>query len=140
MSTWSSHVVTVCKSMAYFVYLINFHSKSLPHKILKMLVKSLVFSWLNYALPVWGPAVHQSSSSRINHLHNRAVRIVCGLHKSEHVSRHHQAIGWLSMPLLTQHRTSCAINICVEVFYLILPSNLDAITLILLLGVLFILL
>ena len=43
--------------------------------------------------------------SRINHLHNRAVRIVCGLHKSEHVSRHRQAIGWLSVPLLTQHRT-----------------------------------
>ena len=46
--------------------------------------------------------------SRINHLHNRAVRIVCGLHKSEHVSRHCQAIGWLSVPLLTQHHTLCA--------------------------------
>ena len=107
-STWSSHVAAICKSMACFVYLINFHSKSLPRELLKMLVESLIFPWLNYALPVWGSAVHQNSSSRINHLHNRAVRIVCGLHKSEHVSRHHQAIGWLSMPLLTRHRTSCA--------------------------------
>ena len=56
--TWSSHMAAVCKSMAY---LINFHSKSLPREILKMLVESLVFSWLNYALPVWGPAVHQNS-------------------------------------------------------------------------------
>ena len=39
-STWSSHVAAVCKSMAYFVYLINFHSKSLPREILKMLVES----------------------------------------------------------------------------------------------------
>ena len=69
-----------------------------------MLVKSPVFSQLNYALPVWVPAVHQNSLSRINCLHNRAVCIVRGLHKSEHVSRHRQAIEWLSMPLLTQHR------------------------------------
>ena len=107
-STWSSHVAAVCKSMPYYLYLSNFHSKSLTHEILKMLVESLVFSRLNYALLVWGPAVHQNSASRINHLHNRAVCIVCGLCKSEHVSRHHRAIGWLSMPLLTQHRTSCA--------------------------------
>ena len=106
--TWSSHVAAVCKSMAYYLYLINFHSQSLPREILKMLVESLVFSRLNYALPVWGPAVRQNSLSRINRLHNRAVRIVCGLRKSENVSRHCQAIGWLSMPLLTQHRTLCA--------------------------------
>ena len=67
----------------------------------------LVFSRLTYALPVWGPAVHQNSLSRINRLHNRAIRIVCGLRKSDHVSGHRQAIGWLSVPLLTQHRTLC---------------------------------
>ena len=33
--------------------------------------------------------------------------IVCGLRKSDHVSRHRQAIGWLSVPLLTQHHTLC---------------------------------
>ena len=43
--TWSSHVTAVCKSMAYYLYLINFHSKLLPcsYKILKMLVEPLVF-------------------------------------------------------------------------------------------------
>ena len=80
----------------------------MPREILKMLVVSLVFSQLNYALPVWGPAVHQNSLSRINRLHNRAVHIVCGLRKSETVSRHPQAIGWPSVPLLTQHHTLCA--------------------------------
>ena len=93
--------------MAYYLYLINYHSKSLPYEILKMLVDCLVFSRLTYALPVWGPAVHQNSLSRINRLHNRAIRIVCGLRKSDHVSGHRQAIGWLSVPLLTQHRTLC---------------------------------
>ena len=42
--TWSSHVAAVCKSIAYYLCLINFHSKSLPREILKMLVESLVFS------------------------------------------------------------------------------------------------
>ena len=105
-----------------------------------MLVESLVFSWLNYALSVGRPAVHQNSLFRINHLHNRAVHLVCGLHKSEHVFRHCQAIGWLSVPLLTQHRTLCAMldqYMCQGI--LGLPSNLDAITLIIL-GVLYILL
>ena len=103
--TWSSHVATVCKSMAYYLHLINYHNKSLPYDILKMLADSLVFSRLTYPLPVWGPAVHQNSLSRINRLHNRAIRIVCGLCKLDHVSRHRQAIGWLSVPLLTQHHT-----------------------------------
>ena len=101
-------MAAICKGMAYYLYLINFHSKSLPSEILKMLVDSLVFSRLHYALPVWGPAVHQNSLSRINRLYNRAVHIVCGLHKSVHASRHRQDIGWLSVPLLTQHRTFCA--------------------------------
>ena len=74
-----------------------------------MLVESLVFSRLNYVcLTSLGPAVHQNSLSRIKCLHNRAVHIVCGLHKTEHVSRHCQVIGWLSVPLLTQHRILCA--------------------------------
>ena len=74
--TWSSHVATVCKSMAYYLYLINYHSKSLPYEILKMLVDSLVFSRLTYALPVWGPAVHQNSLSRINRLHNIELSVL----------------------------------------------------------------
>ena len=51
--------------------------------------------------------VHQDSSSQLNRLHNRAIRIVCGLRKSEHVSQHRRAIGWLPVSLLIQHRTLC---------------------------------
>ena len=41
-------------------------------------------------------------------LHNRAVRITCGLHKSERVSSHRHTIGWLSASSLIQHRILCA--------------------------------
>ena len=105
---WSPHVAATCRSMAYYLYQIHHHSRSLPSNILKMLMESLVFSRLTYALPVWGPAVHQDSLLRLNRLHNRAIRITCGLRKSDHVSSHRQTIGWLPVSLLIQHRTLCA--------------------------------
>ena len=55
---WSSHVASVCRSMSYYLHLINCHVKSLPSDIIKMLVESLVFSRYTYALSVWGPAIH----------------------------------------------------------------------------------
>ena len=55
----------------------------------------------------WGPAVHQDSMVRLNHLHNRALRITCGLRKYNHISDHRRDIGWLSVFLLIQHRTLC---------------------------------
>ena len=67
-------------------------------------MESLVFSRLTYALPVWGPVVHQDSRAllRLNRLHNRAIRITCGLRKSDHISSHRQSIGWLPVSLLIQ--------------------------------------
>ena len=73
-----------------------------------MLIESLVFSRLTYALPVWGPAVHQDSLLRLNRLHNRAVHICCGLRRSDHITSHHQTIGWLPVSLLIEYRTLCA--------------------------------
>ena len=73
------------------------------------MLRWLIFAGLvTYALPVWRPAVHQDSLLRLNRLHNKAVRITCGLHKSDHISSHRQSIGWLPVSLLIQHRTLCA--------------------------------
>ena len=75
--TWSLHVATTCKSMAYCLYMINFHNKSLPRE---MLVD---------ALSVWGPAVHQNYCYIIE----QAVSFVDCMHESEHVSRRCQGIN-----------------------------------------------
>lgn len=61
--------VFIVRSVAYYFYLISRYSKLLPSWILKMIVKSFVFSW---------PVIHQDSSSRINQLHNRVVWTTCG--------------------------------------------------------------
>ena len=94
--------------MAFYLHQINHHSRSLPSNVLKLLTESLVFPRLTYALPVWGPAIHQDSLVRLNHLHNRALCITCGLRKFDHISNHRWNIGWLLVSSLIQHRTLCA--------------------------------
>ena len=92
---WSHHVGKwVCKSMSYYLALIGSHAKNLP-SIIKMLVECLVFSRYSYALPVWGPAIHRDSLSRLSCLHNRGIRLTCGLRKYDHMSQHRTRLGWL---------------------------------------------
>ena len=102
---WSSHVASVCRSMSYYLHLINCHVKSLPSDITKMLVESLVFSRYIYALSVWGPAIHQDSLSRISRLQNRAVRMTCNLHKYDHISHHRGNLRWLSVSSFIRYRS-----------------------------------
>ena len=47
--------------MSYYLTLISPHVKSLPSHTIKMLMESLVFPRYTYALPVWGPAIHQDA-------------------------------------------------------------------------------
>ena len=102
---WSSHVAGVCKSMSYYLTLINRHVKSLPSDIIKMLMESLVFSRYTYALPVWGPAIHQDSLSRISRLQNRAVRMTHNLRKYDHISHHRGNLRWLSISSFIRYRS-----------------------------------
>ena len=52
---WSSYNSVLCKKMAYYLYLIDWHQRTLLLAVLNMLVQSLVLSHLRYAVPVWGP-------------------------------------------------------------------------------------
>ena len=67
-----------------------------------MLANSLVISQLTYALPVWGPSLKVNLCSRLHHLYNCAVRVVCGL--SDHVANSRHTLGWLSLDNLMKHR------------------------------------
>ena len=63
-----------------------------------MMADTLVFSQL-YALPVWGSSLKANLISHLQCMCNRAVRVICGLHKFDHVSdsRHH-------LDMLVQYR------------------------------------
>ena len=69
----------------------------------------LVFSRYSYALPVWGPAAHRDSLSRLARLHNRGVRLTCGLRKYDHVSQHRARLGWLPVESFVKYRSLIAL-------------------------------
>jgi len=73
-----------------------------------MLLDSLVLSHLQYALPVWGPSLPQTSVNRIQKLQNWGVRMTRSLHKYDHVSHHMKSLSWLPIVHLIQYRSNCA--------------------------------
>ena len=66
-------------------------------------MESLVLSHLNYALPVWGPALVHDLLARLVKMHNRAIRVIGGLKKFDHVSSFRRLLNWLSVDSLIQH-------------------------------------
>jgi len=88
--------------MQKHVLLLGSHAKNSPSSIIKMLIESLVFSQYSYALPVWGPALHTDSLSRLRWLHNRSVRLTCDLCKYDHVSKR---LGWLPVDSFVRYHS-----------------------------------
>jgi len=74
----------------------------LTYSILKLLSESLIFSRINYALPVCGPPLRKNQISRLRHLQNQAIWITKFLSKFDHVSAHHKELCWLSIPDMIQ--------------------------------------
>jgi len=84
--TWSDQVSNVCSKMSYYLHLIYTNKFVLPDTIIELLLESLVMSHLNYVLPVWGTSLAQQNISRIQHLQNRAVRLLYQLNEYDHIT------------------------------------------------------
>ena len=54
-------------------------------------------------LCAWGPALSHDLSARLVKMHNRAIRVIGGLKKFDHVSSFRRQLTWLSVDSLTQH-------------------------------------
>ena len=104
---WSSHAST---KMSFYLFWINSHKKSLPSTVSKMLIDSLVLSWLMYALPAWGPMMTKSQTNRLQHLHNWGTRITANLRRSNHVTHHQKKLNWLSISSFVKYRSLCVMN------------------------------
>ena len=77
--SWSHHVSYICKKMSYYLYVVG-------STLMKLLIDSLVFSHVNYSLPVWGPSLHQNHLQRLKRMQNRAVRLCRNLKKFDHIT------------------------------------------------------
>ena len=63
--------------MLYYFYLIKSHGKVLDYNTIKLLIESLVFSHLTYALSAWSLSLKQHL---VKHLQNRIVCLLYHLH------------------------------------------------------------
>ena len=82
--------------------LISSHKHCLSAYLIKLLIESLVFSHLNYCLPMWGPTLTQQLSQRLERMQNRAVRLCKHLSKFDHVSEYYRQLKWLPFKELVQ--------------------------------------
>ena len=110
MAIWNHHVSHICKKMSYYLYVINKHRHVFSSDLMKLLIDSLVFSHLNYSLPVWGPSLHQNHLQRLKRMQNRAVHLCRNLKKFDHVTDHYRALRWLPLEYLIQYRCLCTMN------------------------------
>ena len=88
--------------MPCYLYLITSHKRTLDAQLLKLLIDSLVFSHLYYALPVWGPSLNQQLS-HILCLQNKAVCFIKKLNPRDHdhLSQYYQqlrTVAAISLP------------------------------------------
>ena len=74
-----------------------------------VLVKSLVFSHLSYAIFVWGVSLKQNLAKRLEHLQNRAVCLPFCLQKFDHIICYYRRVGWLPLSELIQYHSLCVI-------------------------------
>lgn len=75
------------------------------------LCNSLVLSFLNYCDVVYGPALTQYDSQRLQRLQNSCVRFVYGLRRRDHVSEKIKELGWLNT---RERRFLHYCNICLK--------------------------
>ena len=81
--------------MSYYLYLISSHKHCSSADLIKLLIESLVFPYLNYRLAVWGPLLTQQLSQRLERMQNRAVRLCKNLFEFDYVSEYYCQLKWL---------------------------------------------
>ena len=79
------------------------HLPQMPHP------GSTIVSHLNYALPaaVWGTSRTQQNFSRIQHIQNRAIRLLYHLNKCDHITSYYNQLQWLKFEQLVKFCTTC---------------------------------
>ena len=105
--SWGHQVSMVCRNMSYYL---NKHKSVLTTDLLKISAECLVFSHLNYCLPVWGTSLTQSLLQRLRHMQNRAVSLCKSLHRSDHVTSHFKSPNWLPVEQLKQYQYICLMH------------------------------
>ena len=90
--------------MLYYLYLIKSYCNVLKFDIMKLLIKSLVFSHLSYSIYVWDVS---HLAKHLKRLQNRAVRLLFYLQKFDHVTCCYCRVSWLPFSDLIKYHSVC---------------------------------
>ena len=93
--------------MSYYLHFLSSHCHIIDYSLMKMLLESLLLSYLSYYLVIWGPSLGSTLLQRLQRKQNRVVRLCCDLQKYDHVSAFYHRLSWLPLPCIIQFRSLC---------------------------------
>ena len=71
--SWTNHVLSIKKKISYVISILYRLKNTFPLDVLKTLYKSLVLSYINYGLLLWGIEV-----KKLEIIQKRAIRLITG--------------------------------------------------------------
>ena len=101
------YVASVCSKMSYYLHFLSSHCHIIDYSLMKMLLESLLLSYLSYCVVIWGPFLGSTLLQRLQRMQNRVVRLCCDLQKYDHVSVFYHRLSWLPLPCFIQFRSLC---------------------------------
>jgi len=100
---WQEHIKFCIKKLSSGLYALNSAKHFLPKHLLKNIYHSLVESYLNYGIILWGSA-YKCHLRRLNILQNKAVRILNGSKYNDNVTSIYKTLNILKIAdLYTLH-------------------------------------
>ena len=75
--SWDEHILGICKSMNYYLYMLRSLRKILPASLLMKIYNSYVQSKLDYGISIWG-CTTETNLNKIQRIQNLAARIITG--------------------------------------------------------------
>ena len=101
---WKEHVNMLTKKVAKSVGLLYKARKSLNGKDLLPIYYAYIYSYLTYALPIWGNSP-KVTIHRLFKLQKRAIRVISGIKRLESITKAFRDLKLLQLPELKQiHR------------------------------------
>jgi len=73
---WSMHFNTLISKISKGIYLLNSVKKFLPSHALCKLYYSMIYSYMNYGMLIWGSNLKQAQKNRLFKLQKKCVRII----------------------------------------------------------------
>ena len=111
--SWSNHVAYLRRTCGYRLTKLARVRRCIPVKVRKNVISATVFSLLDYCDTVFSNC-NLTLKSNLQRIINFAVRIQCGLKKSDHVSSHRTSLNWPTVQERHAEHFEKLVNKCIN--------------------------